>query len=89
MFFTDGTETLAVMSDDNKKTDVVYTYASTGDGYRLYESETAGTAAWISEDGKRFLGVYRCCCENEKFRLLIDDRYATLGIENKETGYIW
>ncbi len=89
VFFTDGTETLAVMSDDNKKTDVVYTYASTGDGYRLYESETAGTAAWISEDGKRFLGVYRCCSENEKFRLLIDDRYATLGIENKETGYIW
>jgi len=31
----------------------------------------------------------RCACENNLYRMLIDDKTAMIGIENKQTGYIW
>lgn len=33
--------------------------------------------------------TYRICAENKSFKLLVDDRLGNIGIENKETGYIW
>lgn len=88
VFFTDGGSTLAVMSQDNTSVETVCTYSSTKDGKKIYDS-VKGVSAWISADNGRFLGIFRCCAENEGFRLLIDDRFASLGIENKKTGYIW
>lgn len=33
--------------------------------------------------------TYRTCAENDSFKLLADYSLGNIGIENKETGYIW
>lgn len=32
---------------------------------------------------------FRCGAENEKFRMMVNDSTAIIGLENKETGYTW
>ncbi len=86
-FTTDGGRTLALMSSDNKRTDTEYTYKGTEDGKKLYVS--GESFAWLSEGGGHYYGTYRYCAENDSFRMLVDDRTSIMGIENKETGYIW
>lgn len=77
---------------DNKYSYIkdVYRYKCKEDGKLVFESENNKTSfVWLSEDMKQVYGTFRYCAENENFRMLVDDRTAIIGLENKETGYIW
>lgn len=88
-FLSDGGKTLEVMSSDNKQVEETYTYDSTEDGMRVYRPEKGDSFAWVSEAMDHYYGVYRYAAENDGFRMLVDDANAIIGLENKETGYIW
>jgi len=82
-------DTLELMSDDKKKTEAVFRRDGKKDGMMTYSEENGERFAWVSPDMKQFFGIYRYGAENAHFRMLVDDRYAVFGLENKETGYIW
>ncbi len=86
---TDG-KTLELMDEDYKDVIATYSYSGEEDGKLVYEAEgeTEGFA-WVSTDMTQVYGTYRYAAENDNFRMLVDDRTAIIGIENKETGYIW
>ncbi len=88
-FLTDDGKTLMIMTEDNKSTDAQFTFSRTENGMRIYTGETADEYAQLSEDMTRFYGVFRCCAENSSYRMIADYRDAVIGLENKETGYIW
>ena len=80
---------LELMSGDKKKTEAVFHRDGKKDGMVIYSEDGGDRFAWVSEDMKQFFGIYRYGAENERFRMLVDDRNAVFGLENKETGYIW
>lgn len=89
VYLSDEGNTLELMSDDKKKTEAVFYRGSEKNGMVTYSEENGGRFAWVSADMSQFFGIYRYGAENERFRMLVDDRNAVLGLENKETGYIW
>lgn len=89
VFLTDGGDTLELRSSDNKKVDELFGYSHDEDGKRVYTSEKNDCFAWVTDDMQHFLGVFRYAAENENFRMLVDDKNANIGLENKKTGYIW
>ncbi len=89
VYISDNGNTLELMSDDKKKTEAVFYRGSEKDGMVIYSEEGGERFAWVSSDMKQFYGIYRYGAENEHFRMLVDDRNAVFGLENKETGYIW
>lgn len=89
VFISDEGMTLTLMDDSNKKVKETFTYDSTEDGLRVYKSDDSDKFAWTSADMGQFYGIYRDCTENDEYALIVDDRNAIFGIENKETGYIW
>lgn len=82
-------DTLELMSDNKKKTEAVFRRDGKKDGMVTYSEEDGERFAWVSTDMKQFFGIYRYGAENEHFRMIVDDRNAVFGLENKETGYIW
>lgn len=87
-FLTDNGSRLDLM-DKGMKIEETLLYSGTDDGKRVYNNAKTGEFAWVSEDMSRYYGTFSYCAENDKFRLLADLRTSLLGIENKETGYIW
>lgn len=87
VFLTDGGRKLELRSPDNKRTEAVLTCKGVEDGKKVYTN--GDSFAWLSESGSHYYGNYRYCAENDSFRMLVDDRTSIMGIENKETGYIW
>ncbi len=87
-FLTDEGMTLDLMTSDNKKLDNSFTYSADEDGYAVYKADN-GEFAWLSTDKKHFYGAFRYGAEDSDLRMLVDDRNAIFGLENKETGYIW
>ncbi|WP_028519377.1 DUF5696 domain-containing protein [Ruminococcus flavefaciens] len=86
-FLSADGKTLELLSRDMKGIDETFTYDGIEEGRRVY---TAGDSfAWLTSDRKHFLGAYRSGAENEKLRMIVDDRSAVFGIEVKDTGYIW
>ena len=88
LFRTSDGDTLELMSADFRDVLAVYKKDGTEDGKLVYRSPDAGFA-WLSLSGREVIGTYRYAAENDRFRMLVDDRLANIGIENKETGYIW
>lgn len=87
-FLSSDGGTLELLSRDMKRPDEVFVYDGNEDGKRVYRSES-GSFAWVTTDRKHFLGAYRYGAESDTLRMIVDDRSAIFGIENKETGYIW
>lgn len=81
--------TLTLMAADNKKEEKIFIYSADENGMRVYKDDEGVEFAWLSEKSDHFYGIYRYGAENENFRMLVDDRHAIFGLENKETGYIW
>lgn len=88
LFKTADGKTLELMDDDYKKVEATYTYSGEEDGMLVYKNEEGGFA-WLSTDMTKVYGTYRYAAENDNFRMIVDDRTAIIGLENKETGYIW
>ena len=86
-FISGDGKTVELLDRDMKYTDGVFTYDSTEEGRRVYRSDSG--FAWLTADRKHFLGAFRYGAENDSLRMIVDDRSAVFGIENKETGYIW
>lgn len=89
VYLSDEGNTLELMSDDKKNAEAVFSRDGQKDGMVIYSEENGGRFAWVSADMKQFYGIYRYGAENEHFRMLVDDRNAVFGLENKKTGYIW
>lgn len=87
-FMSSDMKTLELLRSDMKGTDKTYTYDGTEDGKRVYKSADGGFA-WLTADGSHYLGAFRFGAENDKLRMIVDDRSASFGIENKKNGYIW
>ncbi len=87
-FLSADVKTLELLQKDLKKPDITLSYSGKEDGKKVYKAES-GEFAWLTADGSHFLGVFRYGAENDKFRMIVDDRSAIFGIENKDTGYIW
>ncbi len=85
---TDG-KTLELMDPDYKEIIFTYTESGSEDGKKIFLTADKSGFAWLSADGTQVIGTYRICAENDGFKLLVDDRLGNIGIENKETGYIW
>lgn len=89
VFISDGGKTIDLMDKTNKKVEETFTYSSDDDGMRVYKSASSDKFAWVADDMSVFYGIYRYGAENDSFRMIVDDRNANFGIENKETGYTW
>lgn len=89
LFRTEDGKTLELMDDDYKKIIMTYSYSGEEDGMLVYTGEDGEQFAWLSSDMKQVYGTFRYAAENDGFRMLVDDRNAIIGLENKETGYIW
>ena len=81
--------TLELMDNDFKN--VLFTYEKSGieDNKAVYYTADKKGFAWLSADRKQVIAISRICAENDKLRLLVDDRLGNIALENKETGYIW
>ncbi|MBO4492807.1 MAG: hypothetical protein J5724_00320 [Ruminococcus sp.] len=87
-FISADGKTLELLDKDMKITDKSFLYSGTEDGKRVYKSSD-GSFAWLTADGRHYLGAYRYSAESDRLRMIVDDRSASFGIENKENGYIW
>ncbi|MDD6279418.1 MAG: DUF5696 domain-containing protein [Oscillospiraceae bacterium] len=90
LFKTADGKTLELM--DKYFSEVVGTYSYSSvmeDGKLLYKSTTDDSFAWVGENLDCVYGIFRYACENDSFRMLVDDRTAIIGLENKSNGYIW
>lgn len=88
LFRTADGETLVLMDEDYKNEERIYTCSGEEDGRLVYKSGDGGFA-WLSADMTQVYGTFRYAAENDNFKMLVDDRTAMIGLENKETGYIW
>lgn len=89
LFKTADEQTLELMDDDYKNVEMTYSYSGVEDDMLVYKSGDGENFAWLSTDMTQVYGTFRYAAENDNFRMIIDDRTAIIGIENKETGYIW
>lgn len=89
LFRTADGKTLELMDDDYKDIEAVYTYDREEDGKLVFADEEGTGFAWVSPELDKVYGTYRYATENDSFKMLVDDRNAIIGLENKETGYIW
>ena len=87
-FLSGDRKTLELLSKDMKSPEKTFSYSGTEDGKRVYKSGD-GSFAWLTADGSHYLGAFRYGAESEKLRMIVDDRSAVFGIENKKNGYIW
>ncbi len=85
---TKGSE-IELMDEDFKKTVRVYYKGGTFNNMQMYFADDGENVVWLSQDGSQVLAVLRYGAENDKLRMLIDDRRGIFGLENLETGYIW
>lgn len=89
LFKTEDGKTLELMDEDHKEVEATYNYSGEEDGRLVFKSDDGEQFAWLSADMKRVYGTFRYAAENDGYRMLVDDRNAIIGLENKETGYIW
>ena len=82
-------DVLTLMDDKYKK--VVRTYNDGGSYYEGCEMFFGDddNFIWLSSDRTQVLGTFRYGTDNGKYRMIIDDRRAIIGLENKNTQYIW
>lgn len=66
-----------------------FSYSKTENGMMKYYSADKKAFAWLNEEVTQVKAVYRICADNEEFRLLVNDRYGSIAVENVKTGYIW
>lgn len=85
---TDG-KTLELTDSEYSEILQKYSYSKTENGMRIYNSADKKAFAWLNEDGTQVLAVYRICANNGEYRLLVNDRYGNIAVENVKTGYIW
>jgi hypothetical protein len=89
VFRSEDGKTLELMDEEYSEVLETYTYDSEEDDKLVYKSSDGEQFAWISTDMTSVYGTFRYAAENDSFRMLVDDRTAIIGLENKETGYIW
>ncbi|HOR22234.1 MAG TPA: pantoate--beta-alanine ligase, partial [Ruminococcus sp.] len=82
-------KTLELTDSNYKKVTETYTYSGKENGRTVFYNADKSAFAWLSEDEKKVEGTFTYAAENDKFRMLVDQRLANIGLENKETGYIW
>lgn len=88
LFRNDDSKSLELMSPDMKYIIREYRGGKKKDG-KLWYTADDGSFAWLSLSGDKVIGTFSYAAENDSFRMLVDDRLANIGIENKKTGYIW
>ncbi len=88
LFRNEGSKALELMSPDMKEKIREYRGGRKKDG-KLWYTADDGSFAWLSLSGDHVIGTFRYAAENDSFRMLVDDRLANIGIENRKTGYIW
>lgn len=89
LFMTADGKTLELMDDDFGEVIGTYAYSGEKDGKLVYSRTDSDGFAWIGAAHDRVYGTFRYATENDLFRMLVDDRTAIIGLENKATGYIW
>lgn len=89
LFSSADGKTLELMDSELKNVLYTYTESRTDGEGKTYFSADKKAFARLSADGKQVEAVYRYCAENDDFRLLADDIFGNIGIENRKTGYIW
>ncbi len=89
LFMTADGNTLELMDEKYKEVLVTYIYDGEVDGKRVYYNDEKVQFAWVGTDLASVQGTYRYAAENDSFKMIVDDRTAIIGLENKETGYIW
>lgn len=89
LFGSSDSMTLELMSEDYSRVEETYFYSEKEHDRLVYKTDDGRKFAWIGTESDRVFGTFRYVVENEKFRMIADDRTAIIGLENKETGYIW
>ncbi len=92
LFKTSDGKTLELMDDDYKDVVMIYSYSGEEDGKSVFKGMDADGNeyfAWAGTELNQVYGTFRYTAENDNYRMLVDDRTAIIGLENKETGYIW
>ncbi|MBR6386033.1 MAG: hypothetical protein IKS03_07965 [Ruminococcus sp.] len=89
VFRSINNQTMELMDDDFKETVRVYYKGGVFRDMQMYFADDEKNVIWLSRDGSQVLGVFRYAFENDKLRMIVDDRKGTFGIENMETKYIW
>ncbi|MBR2284413.1 MAG: hypothetical protein IJ874_08365 [Ruminococcus sp.] len=89
LFRSHDKKTLELMSDDYKK--VINTYYSGGnyDGKAMFFAGDDENFVWLNTAQTQVLGTFRYGAQNDKYRMIVEDRLGVFGLENLETGYIW
>lgn len=83
-------KTILVYADGgDENTGATLSYSGVKDNKRVYKNAETDEFALISEDMEHYCGTFVYCAENDRFRLLADFHTSVMGLENKETGYIW
>jgi len=88
LFRNEESKALELMSPDMKEIIREYNGEMRKDG-KLWYTADDGSFAWLSLSGDKVIGTFRYAEENDSFRMLVDDRLANIGLENRKTGYIW
>ena len=82
-------KTLELTDSSYKK--IINTFKESGrEGeYETYWNSDKSSFVWLNAAKTQVVGTFRYAAENDSCRLLVDDRFGNVGIENKDTGYIW
>lgn len=89
LFKTKDGKTIELMDKDYSEVLSTYTYDTVEDDKLIYSSADKEQFAWVNEDLTQVYGTFRYAAENDSFKMLVDDRRAIIGLENKDTDYIW
>ena len=89
IFRTMSGSEIELMDEDFKKPVRKYYKGGVFENMQMYFADDEENVVWLSRDGSQVLAVLRYGAENDKFRMLIDDRKGTFGLQNLETNYIW
>ena len=82
-------KTLELMDRDYSEIIHTYRFDSQKDGKLVYKTDDGDHFVWVNPGLDQVFGTFRYSAENDNFRMLVDDRTAIIGLENKDTGYIW
>lgn len=89
LFKSEDGKTLELMDKDYKNIISTYTYSGEEDDMLVYYNSDKTQFAWLNKSMTQVYGTFRYAAENDSYKMLVDDRSAIIGLENKETGYIW
>ncbi len=82
-------KTLKMTDRSFSSVSAVFDYKGMEDGKAVFKDRSGDRFVWLSGDQNNVLGAFRYAAENDSFRLIVDDRYANIGLEVRSSGYVW